>query len=299
MKNKITVVGSINTDLVIQTTKFPMPGETVIGGEFNTYQGGKGANQATAAARLGGQVSFIARVGDGDLGKRALDSLTNDNIQMDFVGITPGIKTGVAVITVDDTGQNAIVVSPGANKELKVRDILNALDEIMSSYVVLIQLEIPLQTVETVLEITREAGIKTILNPAPATQLSNDVLKDLYLITPNETEASILSGIHVVDEVTAKSAADLLLERGIRNVIVTLGGKGALFVNKDESFLIEAEEVDVLDTTAAGDVFNGAIATALAEDMNWRDAISFANRAAAISVGRMGAQSSIPYRNEI
>jgi ribokinase len=299
MKNIITVVGSSNTDLVFQTPKFPQPGETVMGGQFNRFAGGKGANQAVAVSRLGGVVYFIAKVGNDSFGNESIKGFLKDNIRTDYVYKDDDFPTGVASIVVNEKGQNAIVVAPGANNQLSVSDIDNAIDAIEKSSIVLVQLEIPLTTVKYVLEKSFNLGKKLILNPAPAQQIEDSLYSKIYLITPNETEAELLTGVEVVDEVTASKAADVFIEKGVENVIITLGEKGAYFKNKNKEFSVSANKVEVVDTTAAGDTFNGAIAVALSEGKSWKNAIQFANSASAIGVGRLGAQASVPYRKEL
>lgn len=299
MKEIITVVGSSNTDLVFQTPKFPQPGETVMGGEFSTFAGGKGANQAVASARLGGDVYFIARVGDDAFGNEAIKGFLKDVINTEFVFKDENFPTGVASIVVDENGQNSIVVAPGANNQLTPENIDIALPAIEKSSIVLIQLEISLETVKYVINKSFSLGKRIILNPAPAQHIAESLYSKIFLITPNETETELLTGVEVADEVSASKAAEVFLRKGVENVIITLGDKGAYFKNKNEEFIVPVKKVEVVDTTAAGDIFNGAIAVALAEDKNWKEAISFANSASAIGVSRLGAQASVPYKNEL
>lgn len=299
MKEKITVIGSSNTDLVIHSPYFPNPGETIIGGSFNTHQGGKGANQAVAAARLGGDVTFISKLGDDDFGKKALEGFIKDDVNVKYIYKEPNCPSGVAVIIVNDDGENAIVVSPGANKQLKPNEIHDAEQVIKESAICLLQLEIPLITVEAAIGLAAKHRKKVILNPAPASLLSEEAYSETYLITPNETEAMFLTGIEVTDEISSLKAAEILLKKGVSNVIITLGEKGAFFKNNEMHFIVPAPLVQAVDTTAAGDTFNGALAVALAEGKDWRQAILFANEASAMSVKKLGAQSSIPYRSEL
>ena len=299
MKKVIAVIGSSNTDLVFQTTKFPQPGETVIGGEFNTFAGGKGANQAVAASRLGGDVFFIARVGNDAFGEESIKGFLKDNIHTNYVFKDDNYPTGVASIVIDENGQNTIVVAPGANNQLSVADIDKSLDAIEKASIVLIQLEISMDTVRYVLKKLSDLGKRIILNPAPAQKIGDSLYSKIYLITPNETEAFLLSGIKVNSTKSASKAADVFIEKGVKNVIITMGEKGAFFKNAKEQFHIPANKALVKDTTAAGDIFNGAVAVALAEGRNWKEAILFANAAAAIGVSRLGAQASVPYRKEI
>jgi ribokinase len=299
MKKVIVVIGSSNTDLVIQTEKFPQPGETVIGGEFSTFAGGKGANQAVAASRLGGDVFFIARVGNDGFGEESIKGFLKDNIHTKCVFKDDNYPTGVASIVIDEHGQNTIVVAPGANNQLSVADIDKSMDSIEKASIVLIQLEIPMDTVRHVLNKLSDLGKKVILNPAPAQKIEDILYSKIYLITPNETEASLLSDVKVNSIKAASNAADVFINKGVENVIITMGEKGAFFKNAKEQFHIPANKVNVKDTTAAGDIFNGALAVALAEGRNWKEAILFANAASAIGVGRLGAQASVPYRKEI
>ena len=297
--NRIAVVGSSNTDMVIKTSKLPIPGETILGGKFFMNPGGKGANQAVAAARLGGKVSFIAKTGDDVFGKQARQLFEIENINTDYLVTDPGHPSGVALITVDAKGENCIVVAPGSNSYLAHSDIDKAREEILRSDIVLMQLEIPLETVVYVANIAFEAGKKVILNPAPALQISDELLSKLYLITPNETEAELISGIPVKDIDSATMAARNLYERGVKVVIITLGSKGALLFTGEDAKLIPSPKVEAVDTTAAGDVFNGALAVAISKGFELEKAVEFACKAAAISVTRMGAQSSAPYWKEI
>ena len=299
MKKVIAVIGSSNTDLVFQAAKFPQPGETVIGGEFNTFAGGKGANQAVAASRLGGEVFFIARVGNDSFGEESIKGFLKDNIYTNYVFKDDNYPTGVASIVIDESGQNTIVVAPGANNQLSVADIDKAMDSIEKASIVLIQLEISMDTVTYVLNKLPDLGKRVILNPAPARKIEDRLYSKIYLITPNETEAFLLTNVEVNSMKTASKAADVFLKKGVENVIITMGENGAFFKNVKEQFHIPASKVRVKDTTAAGDIFNGALAVAIAEGRNWREAILFANAASAIGVSRLGAQASVPYRKEL
>jgi len=285
--------------MVIKTSKLPSPGETILGGDFFMNAGGKGANQAVAAARLGGNVSLIARTGDDVFGRQAKKIFDIDKIDTDYMLTDPDHPSGVALITVDAQGENCIVVAPGANNYLSKADIEIALEEILRSEIILMQLEIPVETVSYVAEIAHEAGIKVILNPAPAARISDELLSMLYMITPNETEAELISGIPVHDVESAAFAARNLYQRGVNVVIITLGSKGALLYSGENEIIIPVQKVEAIDTTAAGDVFNGAIAVAISEGLALDKAVEFACKAASISVTRMGAQSSAPYRNEL
>lgn len=299
MKKSIVIVGSSNTDLVIETTQFPKPGETVMGGAFHTFAGGKGANQAVACARLGGNAYFIAKVGNDDFGKTAIEGFKKDGIHTDYIFKTSEYPSGVAVILINSQGENEIVVSPGANSQLNSSDLDSAKHIIAESDLILAQLEVPLQTVEHLLKISTKLNKKVILNPAPATPLSDEILSSLYVITPNETEAEILTGIKVTNESSASQAASVLIDKGVKNVIITLGEKGAYFKSASEAFLVPTNKVDVIDTTAAGDTFNGALTVALAEEKSFKEAIKIANLAAGLSVSKLGAQASVPFRSEL
>ena len=295
----IAVIGSSNTDMVIKTSRLPAPGETILGGSFFMNPGGKGANQAVAAARLGGKVSLIAKTGDDLFGRQARQIFEEDQINTSYL-ITDNLHpSGIALITVDAHGENCIVVAPGSNSYLDSDDIENARIEILTSEIVLMQLEIPIETVEYAASLAYQAGIRVILNPAPAAKIPDELMSKLYMITPNETEAELISGIPVLDSESAALAARSLCERGVKVVIITLGSKGALLYAEGKATIISAPQVEALDTTAAGDVFNGAIAVAVGEGMSLENAVAFACEAASISVTRMGAQASAPFRNEL
>jgi len=297
----IVVVGSSNTDMVVRSQKIPSPGETILGSEFDIIQGGKGANQAVAAARAGSKVSFIARVGNDDFGKTAVSGYKKDHINTDHIINDPLYPTGVAIILVDEnTGQNSIVVAPGANGQLSVPDIDKAEDEIAHAKVVLMQLEVPLEVIRHTLSLAQKYSVKTILNPAPAQALSDDILRSVDIITPNETEAELLTGMKLTNTETIIRAADFLLQKVNEAVIITLGSNGVYFKLKNgEEAFVTTTKVDVVDNTAAGDVFNGYFATAVSEGMDFQSAIRLANQAAAVSVTRKGAQPSIPLHHEI
>lgn len=296
---KILVVGSSNTDMVIKADKLPLPGETVLGGAFFMNPGGKGANQAVAAARLGGKVTLVAKVGEDIFGQQALQQFQREKINTDFLQTDAEQPSGVALINVNEKGENCIAVAPGANGQLKPADVEAALARVDTSTIVLLQLEIPLPTVEYVIRESYEKGLKVVLNPAPAQPLPAHLFSLLYLITPNETEAEILTGIKVTDTATAQEAATKLQALGVPNVIITLGAKGAFLHTSSTSGLIAAPAVTATDTTAAGDCFNGALAVALAENQALKEAVAFANTCAAISVTRLGAQAAMPDRQEV
>lgn len=296
---RIVVVGSANTDMVLRVPRIPAPGETVLGGMFATHQGGKGANQAVAAARAGGRVTFVARVGRDDLGNRSLDGLREAGVDCKPVTVTDDAPSGVALIFVDDAGRNAIGVAPGANGTLTVADLDAAGKALRSARVVLAQLEVPMDCIRHLGVLTADAGVRFILNPAPAQPLDEDLLPRIDILVPNESEASLLAGIEVTDRTTAESAATVLLAKGVGTVIVTRGEAGALIVTPEGLTDVPAYPVRAVDTTAAGDAFCGTLAVALAEDRSLMDAVRFASAAAALSVTRPGAQPSMHRRNEI
>ncbi len=295
----IVVIGSSNTDMTIKAESLPKPGETVIGGVFYMSQGGKGANQAVAAARLGGKVTFICKVGSDQFGDQSLDCYDQEGIDTSLVSRCDGVASGVALITVDSNAENCIVVASGANACLSEDDIIKARAEIGRAGLVLMQMETPVETIGFVTEIAAAAGVRVILNPAPAMDIPDRLLKMLYIITPNKTEAGMLSGVEVVDWESACRAADVIAGRGVPVVIITLGAQGALVRDGGSYHRVEAEKVEAVDTTGAGDTFSGALCVALSEGASILDAVRFACKASAISVTRMGAQTSIPTRDEV
>lgn len=295
----ILVVGSSCTDMVIRVDRLPRVGETVLGGEFASTSGGKGANQAVGAARAGGSVTFVGCIGRDDLGNKTVEGLKADGIDMNYTVRTDSAPSGVALIFVGPDGQNSIAVASGSNAKLTPADLKKSREAFTSASVMLLQLETPLKTVETAAEIACEAGVRIILNPAPAQPLPGSLLEQLFLITPNETEAELLTGVHVTDAQTAKKAADILMSKGVKNVIITMGSAGAYVATKEAHEMVAGFKVKAIDTVAAGDVFNGALAVALAEGKSMLEATRFANAAAAIAVTREGAQASAPARNEI
>ena len=298
---KILVVGSSNTDLIIKVPEIPRPGETVLGGKFMTFPGGKGANQAVAAARAGGEVVFIAAVGDDLYGTEALKGYKLDQINTEDIKVCKGIPSGIAMITISDQGENAITVAAGANAQLYPDDLDEAEEAFDESDYMLIQLEIPLETVAKAICLCGEFKTRVILNPAPAALLSHEILSGVDIITPNETEAEKLTGIRVEGEEDAVKAAKVLHERGVKTVIITLGAQGAFVSDRtlEMSKLIPGFLVKAEDTTAAGDVFNGQLAVALAEGLSLEKSVLRAHAAAALSVQSLGAQSSIPGRKQI
>lgn len=296
---KILVVGSSNTDMVVKSAHLPLPGETVLGGQFFSFAGGKGANQAVAAAKLGGDVAFLAKVGNDALGKAAVEGFKKEGIDVSHIITDPESHSGVALIMVEDSGENCISVASGANGKFTALDIEHASELVEKASFVLVQLEIPPEAVTALVEKAFAHGVPLILNPAPARPLSDELISKLFIITPNETEAELLTGVKVTDEESAAKAARILREKGAKLVIITMGAKGSFLLSDQEETLIPSIKVNAVDTTAAGDTFNGALTVALAEGMEIKLAIQFANQAAAISVTRMGAQNSQPYRSEL
>ncbi len=295
----ITVIGSSNTDMIIKVPRLPKPGETVLGGKFSTAPGGKGANQAVAAARSGGNVTFVARVGDDIFGEQALKNFKEDGINTDFIIKDKEAPSGIAEIFVSEDGENSIAVALGANLNLSVYDVIAAKEAILSSDILLMQLEIPLKTVQYAAKLAFDNGIRVILNPAPGQPLPIEVLKTISILTPNETEAAMLTGIKIEDEGAAEDAGRILMSKGVNKVIITIGKKGALILDSSGSELVGGFKVHAVDTTAAGDIFNGALAVALTEKKNIWEAVKFANAAAALSVTKLGAQPSAPKRKDI
>jgi len=301
-QSKILVVGSSNTDMVIMTYHLPRPGETVLGGTFFMNPGGKGANQAVSIARLGGKVSFICKTGSDIFGHQSQQLFEEEGIDVSYIFSDNLNPSGVALITVDEKAENCIVVASGANANLLPKDLSSATEAIHQADIILMQLEIPMSTVEYVADIAFKADKKVILNPAPAQPLSPSLLSHLYLITPNETEAEMISGVKITGDDSAAAAARAIAAMGVQYVVITLGARGALIYTKengDNVELIPSPKVDAVDTTAAGDVFNGGLVIALSEGRSLTEAVRFACKAAAISVTREGAQSSVPYRNEV
>lgn len=296
---RIVVVGSSNTDMIIKLDRIPRAGETVLGGEFATAAGGKGANQAVAAARAGGEVTFVARVGQDMFGERAVSGFVQDGIHTQHIVRDAQAPSGVALIFVAHDGENSIAVAGGANARLSPDDVTKAESAIARANNLLIQLETPLETVQAAAACAFRAEVPVILNPAPARKLPSELLKLVSILTPNETEIELLTGIAVADDGSAARAAEQLLGQGVRRVIITLGSRGAFVAGDSFRQLVPGFEVKPVDTTAAGDVFNGALAVALGQGQPLLQAVRFANAAAAISVTRFGAQPSAPVRQEI
>ncbi|WP_163515303.1 ribokinase [Gelidibacter japonicus] len=298
-KKKIFVIGSCNTDMVIKSDRLPTPGETVIGGTFLMNPGGKGANQAVAAARQGGNVTFIAKTGNDVFGRQSLELYNSEGINIDLILSDSKNPSGVALIMVNSEGENCISVASGSNANLMPKDIEKFKTQIGIADLILMQLEIPIETVEYVSELAFEKNIPVILNPAPARSLPEKLLKGLFLITPNESEAEILSGIKVKDYEKAKEAADVISGKGVSNVVITMGALGAFVKEGDKYFEIAARKITAVDTTAAGDCFNGTLCVGLSEGKSIVESVKLAVKASGLCVQKMGAQSSIPYKKEL
>lgn len=296
---ELVVVGSSNMDLVISLPRIPAIGETVLGGKSNMVFGGKGANQAVASIRAGCDTLFITKVGNDLFGENMKSHFKTEGFSTDLILTDAKEPTGIAQIFVSKKGENSIAVAPGANMKLMPEDIEPFADLIKNSKVILLQLETPIETVTYIADMAYKNNVKLILNPAPAQKLSEDLLKKVWLISPNESEASLLTGIEVKDAVSAEKAAQRLLEMGVENVIVTMGENGSLLSGTNGFEHFEAFKEKAVDTTAAGDVFNGTLAVAVTNEKSLQEAIRFASAAAAISVTREGAQPSIPTLIEI
>lgn len=297
--NKLVVLGSVNADHVLQVPSFPRPGETLHGHNYQVIPGGKGANQAVAAARLQADIGFIACVGDDAFGINIRESFKCDGMNTEGVKMQPNCPTGIAMIQVADSGENSICISAEANARLTAEMIEPDLERIRQASYLLMQLETPLDGIERAAQEAKSHKTNVILNPAPARELPDDLLNCIDVITPNETEAEVLTGITVTDNATAQQAANALHRKGIEIVLITLGAKGVWLSQNGRGELISGFAVEPVDTTAAGDTFNGALVTGLLEDMPLESAIKFAHAAAAISVTRFGAQTSIPNRQEV
>ncbi|MEN9958790.1 MAG: Sulfofructose kinase [Bacteroidota bacterium] len=296
---KIIVVGSSNTDMVIQSARIPRPGETILGGSFFMNPGGKGANQAVAAARLGGEVHFICKVGQDVFGDMARKQFIQDGIHAEFVISDSDLPSGVALINVDAQGENSITVASGANGALSMSDIEKADTLFDAGDVLLIQLETPLQTVWETIKKAHKKGLKVILNPAPAAEIPDEIYPYIFALTPNETEMELLTGIAVDSLAKAQEAAQRLLNKGLSHLIITMGSQGAYYQSAEIKLFMPTQPVQALDTTAAGDCFNGALAVAISQAKDWESAIQFACEAATRSVTKMGAQASMPYLTDL
>ena len=295
----VAVVGSSNMDLVVKSTRIPAIGETILGGDFIMAPGGKGANQAVAAAKLGAQVFFIAKLGEDIFGSQSLDNFKKEGVNTKYVIQTEEAPSGVALIMVDDDGNNLIVVAPGANNKLSPKDVKEAESDIASSGALVAQLEVPIETIECAAGLANRSNVPFILDPAPAQKLSPQLLNMVDVLTPNETEAQILTGVEVKDRESAGVAAQKLLECGVKNVILTMGADGYLTVSNEGKEFVPARKVKAADSTAAGDAFTGSLAVGLAQGKTLSEAALFANNVAALSVTKMGAQPSMPTLQEV
>jgi ribokinase len=293
------VVGSSNIDMVIYLPRIPSIGETILGGESQMIYGGKGANQAVAAKRSGAEIGFITKLGSDAFAIDYAAYLEKEGFSKRFILNDNYTPTGIAQILVSEKGENSIAVAPGSNMTLMPADLTQFLPELAQANYLLMQLEIPLSTVEFLVETCANKGVKVILNPAPAQKLSDQILKNIWMITPNETEAELLTGINISDSESATTAARILYDKGVANVIITLGEKGCLLYNANGLATFPAFKVIAVDSTAAGDVFNGALASALTRGRDIEEAIIYGSMAAAISVTKKGAQPSIPHESEI
>ena len=298
-KPKVVVVGSLNMDLVVKADRQPQKGETLIGHEFGMFPGGKGSNQAIAAARLGTEVTMIGRLGTDLFGDTLMSVLVEERIHSCFVLRDAEAGTGVAVPIIDADGDNSIILVPRANMRLSVADVEQAASVISAADVLLLQLEVPIEASQRAAEIAKSSGARVVLNPAPARELPGSFLAQVDILTPNEIETEFLSGIKVLDQAGAEHAAQILLDKGISGVILTLGARGALLLTPELTKHIPGYQVDVVDTTAAGDAFCGALGTALARGETLEDAVAFANAAGALAVTVLGATPSMPTAKQV
>ncbi|WP_219410275.1 ribokinase [Proteus terrae] len=297
---KLVILGSVNADHILNVAHFPLPGETISGNQFQMVFGGKGANQAVAAGRCGANISFLACLGNDDIGKKAKAQLMTDNIDTKSIELIDDVATGVALIFVNQQGENVIGIHAGANGRLDTSYVQRHGNIIKEADALLMQLESPLDSVLKAAEIAKQENVQVILNPAPAQALPDDLLSLVDIITPNETETEYLTGIKVIDDESAQQAADVLHHKGIKTVLITLGSRGVWVSEKNnKGCIVPAFKVKAVDTIAAGDTFNGALITALLEGQSMMLAIKFAHAAAAIAVTRAGAQPSVPWRHEV
>lgn len=294
----ILVIGSSNTDMTIKSDRLPSPGETIMGGVFHMGPGGKGANQAVAAKRLGGDVTFICKVGRDLFGENAVKGYQKEGIDTSHT-LYSDKASGTALILVDESGENCIAVAPGANGDITPADIDSVADVIRRADYLILQLEIPVESVVRAAKIAHEAGVYVILNPAPACKLPEEIFKYISLITPNQTESTLMTGIEVKDEASRAKAVESFHKMGVKDVIITLGSMGSLVCEGETETMIEALKVKAVDATAAGDTFCGAVCVALSEGKSLADAARFATKASALTVQKMGAQDSIPFISDI
>jgi ribokinase len=295
----ITVIGSTNTEMIFNAPVIPAAGETVLGSSFAMSPGGRGVNQAIAAARAGGSVVFIGRTGNDIFGEQVLKVLQEDRVDTSFVIRDKALASGMSSIILDARGETGITITAGANSNLSVDDILHGRKAIDKADVVLLQLDIPTETVRIAADMARSSGAKVILNPAPALPVSDELLKSISILTPDALQAEVLTGIHITDERSAELAGRILLERGLNRVIITLRSKGAMVIDNGGAEHVPGFKMKTVDTSAVNDVFNGALAVGLAEEKNFYEAVLFANAAATLSASRSGTLASVPNRREI
>ena len=298
VNKRILVIGSSNTDMTIKSDNLPLPGQTILGGCFVMGPGGKGANQAVAAKRLGGNVEFICKVGHDIFGKNAADGYKKEGIDISHI-LYSTEPSGVALILVDKTGENVISVASGANGDLSVEDIESIANVIKEADYLILQLEIPTDAVIRAAKIAHEAGVYVILNPAPACKLPNELFQYISLITPNQTETELMTGVKLINEQSFITAVENFNRMGVKDVIITLGSKGSLVCYDGKNEFVPAIKVDAVDATAAGDTFCGAVCVALSQGKNLKEAAVFATKAASLTVQKMGAQDSIPSITDI
>lgn len=291
---KILVVGSMNMDLVVRVTQIPEPGETVIGGDFETFPGGKGANQAVAASRMGGEVTMVGRVGNDDFGNTLIQGLVENHVKTTYVIKDSEAPTGIAMIAVDSVGQNIIMVASGTNAKVSAEDVNNARELMREADLLLVQLECPLETVSKAIDLAKAYDVAVVLNPAPAQPLSEALLSKVDYLTPNETELALLSG-----EANIEKGIKKLQGWGVKNLIITLGANGARVINKDIDQHFPSFEITAIDATAAGDAFNGALAVGVAEGKSLVEAVRYGTAAGALAATRRGAQPSLPTREDV
>lgn len=298
---RLVVVGSTNMDLVIHAPHFPQPGETVIGNGFITNFGGKGANQAVAAARLGVPTTFVGKVGDDDFGKSTISHLSGEGIDVNYLFTSEDKPTGVALITTVDGGENSIVVNSGANYDVNTDNIEKARDAFADASIVLMQLESPVNTLAVAAKLAKKHGCYVVLNPAPApkTPLPDELLQNVDLLIPNETEAAAISGCAISDEKSISQAILSIQKTGVKDVIITVGSRGVVAMINGKLTTVPAVKVNAVDTTAAGDTFCGALCAALIKGLDMHSALAFANKASSVSVTRVGAQMSMPHLDEV
>ncbi|MCD6487946.1 MAG: ribokinase [Desulfurococcales archaeon] len=296
----VAIVGSIHMDFYIRLPKLPVPGETVLGHGFTMLPGGKGANQAVACSRLGAYTYMVGRVGNDIFGEKLIENFRKNNVDTKYMEVDKTTHTGIAFILLDEkTGENMITVAPGADYNVSAKDVDNAMDAISRSDILLLQLEIPIDTVVYAAKRAWEKGVRVILNPAPAASLPDEIYRYIHVLTPNRVEASLLTNINIESREDAVKAGKLLIDKGVDYVIITLGAEGSMVISKDFVRHIPAYKVEVVDTTGAGDAFNAALAVSLAEGKDIVEACRIANAAAALQITKLGAQSGLPTREEL